>query len=249
MGDVYIDPSKLRSLPRSIVPDVVRHIPPPPKLPALPWLFVCLVLMAMPFGFSLSMLFKHGKGTCDRNVVLYLQLQVTSSIAYIVVAVAYWKRINWVGDLKDALAEIPELWQYVASTMIWWFEFGASLFGCICAAQASACSSGLRYASETLAGYMLGCGCWLNFAFFIGVPCFLHIYSGQPGSDLVPPGATLMQVPDSLPKPPPKRKVSPPKRECPRCRASDEIPLALKLCPVSSSFNKIMQLSKPVRLF
>ena len=57
-----------------------------------------------------------------------------------------------VGSLKDALAEIPELWQYTVSTTIWWFEFGTTLFGVYCAAEASACSSGLRYAASTLGG-------------------------------------------------------------------------------------------------
>ena len=70
MADIYIDPTKLRPLPRTIVPDVVNpaNIPPPPALPALPWLVVCLALTAMPFAFSLVMISRYGRGTCDRNV-------------------------------------------------------------------------------------------------------------------------------------------------------------------------------------
>ena len=171
------------------------------------------------------------------QVILYLRCQFAASCGYVfLVAPSYWRRINWVGSLKDGLAEMPELWQYTLSTTIWWFEFGTTLFGVYCAAEASACSSGLRYASETLGGYMLGCGCWLNCAFFVVVPTFLHLYSGQPGSDLIPPGATIEEPAIALPPPPPRRKKAPPKRECPRCRATDEIAPNLKLCPICGTF-------------
>jgi hypothetical protein len=55
-----------------------------------------------------------------------------------------FKRINWVGALKDAIAESPELPTYALSTTLWWFEFGWTIFGVRNAAEASACSNGLK---------------------------------------------------------------------------------------------------------
>ena len=83
---------------------------------------------------------------------------------------------------------------------------------------------------------MLGCGCWLNCAFYVAAPTLLHLSSGQPGADLIPPGGSVPEPAAALPPPPPKRKKAAPKRECPRCRATDEIPPNLKLCPICGAF-------------
>ena len=99
MADVYIDPTKLRPLPRTIVPDVVApgQLPPPAALPALPWLLVCLALTVMPLVFSFTMISRFGQGACDRDVLLYLQCQLAASLGYLfLVAIPMWKRINWV---------------------------------------------------------------------------------------------------------------------------------------------------------
>ena len=70
MADVYIDPKKLRPLPRTVVPDVVNleHLAKPPTFVALPWLGVLIALVAMPLCFSISMLFQYGHQTCDKEV-------------------------------------------------------------------------------------------------------------------------------------------------------------------------------------
>lgn len=82
---------------------------------------------------------------------------------------------------------------------------------------------------------MMGLGVWLDLGFHILVPSLLHMYSGQPGADLLPPGAGLVEPPDALPPPPPKRKKPPPKRECPKCKL-DKIADDLKMCPVCGAF-------------
>jgi len=146
-----------------------------------------------------------------------------------------WKRINFVGSIKDAIAESPDLPVYNISTSLWWFEIVWTVFGVRNAAQASACSSGLKYASATLAGYMMGLGVWLDLAFHIGIPALLHLYSGQPAAEILPPGVDAAGGGSSLPPAPPKRKAAPPKRECPKCR-HDEIADALKMCPICGTF-------------
>jgi hypothetical protein len=182
------------------------------------------------------MIDKHGHQTCDRPVLLYLQGQVIVSAAFvIIVGVPMWKRINWVGSLKDAIAESPEIPIYTITATLWWFELGWTIFGVRNAAQASACSNGLRYSSRIMAGYMMGLGIWLDLAFHILIPSFLHLYSGQPAADILPPGAEYVDPKSSLPPVPPKRKRPPPKRECPRCR-HDAIPDELKMCPICGSF-------------
>jgi hypothetical protein len=169
-------------------------------------------------------------------VELYLQGQVAISASFVVlVGIPMWKRINWVGNLKDAVAESPELFIYTIAATLWWCEFGWTIFGVRNAAEASACSEGLKYSSRVMAGYMMGLGVWLDLIFFIGIPALLHLYSGQPASDILPPGADFVEPKSSLPPVPPKRKKPPPKRECPRCR-HDDIPEELKMCPICGSF-------------
>lgn len=238
MGDVYIDPTKLRGLPRTIVPDVVApgSIKEPPAFPALPWYCMLVCLVAMPLCFSISMLDRYGHQTCDREVVLWLQGQCIISGAFlVVVGIPMWKRINWVGALKDAIAESPELPIYTVTATLWWLQFGWTIFGVRNAAEASACSVGLLYASRTLAGYMMGLGVWLDLLFHIGVPTVMHLYSGQPAADLLPPGSDFVEPRDALPPMPAKRKRPPPKRECPKCR-HDKIPDELKMCPICGTF-------------
>lgn len=238
MGDVYIDPTKLKALPRTIVPDVVApsNMPAPFPFPALPWFIGLVAIQAMPLSFSVMTFMEYGHQTCDRNAAMYLQGQGVCSICYVIfVGIPMWKRIQWVGALKDAIAESPELATYTTATTLWWFEFGWSMFGLQVAVEASACSTGLKYASETLSAYMFGLGIWLDLLFHIVVPSLMHLYSGQPGADILPPGATYVDPTDSLPKAPPKRKRPPPKRECPRCR-HDAIPEELKMCPVCGAF-------------
>jgi len=73
------------------------------------------------------------------------QGQAVCSILFVVgVGTLMFKRINWVGALKDAIAESPELPTYALSTTLWWFEFGWTIFGVRNAAEASACSNGLK---------------------------------------------------------------------------------------------------------
>lgn len=238
MADVYIDPTNLRPLPRTVVPDLVdsAHMAEPPSFPALPWYATLVCLCAMPLCFSATMLADYGHQTCDKEVVLWLQGQLCVSIGFLtIVGVPMWKRINWVGALKDAVAESPDLPVYYVSTTLWWCEAVLTVFGVRNAAEASACSTGLKYAADTLAGYMMGLGLWLDFLFHIGVPAFLHLYSGQPAADILPPGAGFVDPPSALPPAPPKRKAPPPKRECPKCR-HDDIADALKMCPVCGAF-------------
>eukprot|EP00613_Pedinella_sp_CCMP2098_P046676 CAMPEP_0171830102 /NCGR_PEP_ID=MMETSP0992-20121227/8053_1 /TAXON_ID=483369 /ORGANISM="non described non described, Strain CCMP2098" /LENGTH=253 /DNA_ID=CAMNT_0012445401 /DNA_START=349 /DNA_END=1108 /DNA_ORIENTATION=+ len=191
----------------------------------------------MPLCFSVRTALQYGHQTCDRNVELYLQGQACISAAFVVlVGVPMWKRINWVGALKDALAESPEIFIYTVAATLWWLEFGWTIFGVRCAAQASACSGGLLYASRTMAGYMMGLGLWIDLVFHIVIPALMHLYSGQPAADILPPGAGHVDGDTaSLPPAPQKRKRPPPKRECPKCR-HDAIPEELKMCPICGSF-------------
>jgi len=190
----------------------------------------------MPFSFGLAMYKKHGHGTCDRPVTVYLMGQVFISGAYVVlVGLPMWRRINMLGNLKDAIAEYPEIRIYSLSTMIWWTELGWTIFGVRNAAEADACSANLKYSVNTLAGYMMGLGIWIDFIFHIGIPAYLHMYSGQPASDLFPPGTNFIETSDSLPPAPAKRKAPAPKRECPKCRHT-EIPQELKMCPICGAF-------------
>jgi hypothetical protein len=82
---------------------------------------------------------------------------------------------------------------------------------------------------------MLGLGVWLDLFFHVLGPSLLHVYSGQPGADVLPPGVGFVEPPDSLPPPPPKRKKPPPQRECPKCKL-DAVADDLKLCPVCGAF-------------
>ena len=201
MADVYIDPTKLRPLPRTVIPEIIspEMMAAPPSFPALPWFIMLICLVSMPLCFSIVMLDSYGHQTCDKEVVLYLQGQAICSCCYVViVGIPMWKRINWVGNLKDAISESPELAVYTVSTSLWWFEFVWTIFGVRNAVEASACSNGLKYASETLAWYMMCLGVWLDLAFHIGIPAMLHLYSGQPAADILPPGVGCVSVPSLL---------------------------------------------------
>jgi len=214
----------------------VSFPPAAPSFPALPWFIALLCLVAMPLCFSITMIRRYGHQTCDRDVLAYLEGQMYTSVIYVVgVGVPMWRRINWVGALKDAIAESPENLPYVVATTLWWFQLGWTFFGVKCAVEAGACSDGLKYASETLAWYMLCLGNWLDLAFHIVIPALLHLYSGQPGADILPPGVDHVDPPNALPPAPPKRKAPPPKRECPKCRL-DKIADEYKMCPVCNAF-------------
>jgi hypothetical protein len=178
---------------------------------------------------------RHADGTCDRPVSLYLIGQVFITSAFVVfVGLPMWRRINMIGSLRDTLAEYPEIRLYSVGTIIWWTEFGWTVFGVRNAAEASACSTWLKYSADTLAGYMMGLGLWLDLGFHIIIPAMLHMYSGQPAADILPPGAVI-ETNDALPLAPPKRKRPPPKRECPKCKFTD-IEEALKMCPICGAF-------------
>jgi hypothetical protein len=211
-------------------------MPPPPIFPALPWFIALIALITMPFCFGITMWKRHKQGTCDRPIALYLIGQVFISASFVVlIGIPNWKRVNLVGHLKDATAEYPEVRLYTLSTAIWWVEFGWTIFGVRNAAEADACSTNLKYSANTLAGYMMGLGLWLDFGFHILIPALLHMYSGQPAADLLPPGSEFIEPGDSLPPAPPKRKAPPPQRECPKCLHT-EIPEELKMCPICGAF-------------
>jgi len=168
--------------------------------------------------------------------VIWLEGQALISAGFLIlVGIPMWRRINWVGDLKDAISEYPELNVYTVATTLWWLEFFWTIYGVWQAAMASACSRGLKYAGHTLAGYMFGLGLWLDLIFHVVVPAYLHLYSGQAAAEVLPPGAMFEEPADSLPPAPPKRKRPPPKRECPRCK-HDKIADELKMCPICGQF-------------
>lgn len=203
--------------------------------PALPWFIVLILISLMPFIFAYTMWKRHASGTCDRPVAVYLLGQVFITSGFVVlVGLPMWRRINMIGNLKDTLAEYPEIRLYSIGTILWWLEFSWTIFGVRNAAEASACSSQLKYSANTLAGYMMGLGMWIDLLFHIIIPALLHMYSGQPAADILPPG-TVVETSDSLPAAPPKRKRPPPKRECPKCRF-DDIAEELKMCPICGAF-------------
>lgn len=232
--DVFVDPTRLRPLPRTVVPEMVKTIKPP-RCPAMPYFIVVVLLNLMPCTWSFYQYHYHQNEACDKDLQGFLNLQRYIGVGYIVlVAVPMWRRINWVGSLRDTISEMPELWVYWASTSLVWTEFINLMLGSIYHASARACSDNLLYAGQVLIGWQWFSVCFLQFPFHIVLPSMMHIYAGQPASDIFPRGTEPPEPEVSLPPMPPKKKIKP-KRECLKCKykmGGDE----MKMCPVCGAY-------------
>ena len=122
-GDTFVDPTALRPLPRTIVPDVVVKIKPA-RFPWFPYVFVLLAINAFPGTWSIYQYHHHQHEACEQDLHSYLRIQGAISCAYVAgVGVPIARRIQWVGSLRDTVSEIPELWVYYVATSLVWFEF------------------------------------------------------------------------------------------------------------------------------
>ena len=63
--DVFVDPTRLRPLPRTVVPEMVKTIKPP-RCPAMPYFIVVVLLNLMPCTWSFYQYHYHQNEACDK---------------------------------------------------------------------------------------------------------------------------------------------------------------------------------------